>query len=89
MVVGTSLPWHMDAIGVNVLFVISLSTTSKIMNPLLHRYWWTGWRKMIAQTGETGFHFVDEAAPPSLMKSLAIEIIQKKISSELVDECAI
>jgi len=34
---------------------------------------------MIAQTGETGFHFVDEAAPPSLMKSLAIEIIRRKL----------
>ena len=34
---------------------------------------------MIAQTGETGFHFVDEAAPPSLMRALAIEIINRKI----------
>jgi radical SAM superfamily enzyme YgiQ (UPF0313 family) len=35
--------------------------------------------EMIEQTGETGFHFVDEAAPPSLMKSLAIEIIRRKL----------
>ena len=35
--------------------------------------------EMIAQTGETGFHFVDEAAPPSLMRALAIEIINRKI----------
>ena len=35
--------------------------------------------EMIAQTGERGFHFVDEAAPPSLMRSLAIEIIRRKI----------
>jgi radical SAM superfamily enzyme YgiQ (UPF0313 family) len=35
--------------------------------------------EMIAQTGQTGFHFVDEAAPPSLMKSLAIEIIRRKL----------
>ena len=35
--------------------------------------------ELIAQTGETGFHFVDEAAPPSLMKSLAIEIIRRKL----------
>jgi hypothetical protein len=34
---------------------------------------------MIAQTGETGFHFVDEAAPPGLMKALAIEIIRRKL----------
>jgi len=35
---------------------------------------------LIAQTGETGFHFVDEAAPPSLMKALALEIIKRKLS---------
>ncbi|MCX6205659.1 MAG: radical SAM protein [Bacteroidetes bacterium] len=33
--------------------------------------------EMIAQTGQNGFHFVDEAAPPSLMKALAIEIIRR------------
>jgi hypothetical protein len=35
--------------------------------------------EMIAQTGQNGFHFVDEAAPPALMKSLAIEIIRRKL----------
>ncbi|MEI8097766.1 MAG: B12-binding domain-containing radical SAM protein [Sediminibacterium sp.] len=35
--------------------------------------------EMIAQTGQNGFHFVDEAAPPSLMKALAIEIIKRKL----------
>ncbi|MBC7587597.1 MAG: radical SAM protein [Chitinophagaceae bacterium] len=35
--------------------------------------------EMIAQTGETGFHFVDEAAPPALMRALAIEIIKRKL----------
>ncbi len=34
---------------------------------------------MIAQTGQNGFHFVDEAAPPALMKALAIEIIRRKL----------
>jgi hypothetical protein len=36
--------------------------------------------EMIAATGETGFHFVDEAAPPSLMKELAIEILKRKLT---------
>jgi len=36
--------------------------------------------ELIEQTGETGFHFVDEAAPPALMKALAIEIIKRKLS---------
>ena len=35
---------------------------------------------LIAQTRETGFHFVDEAAPPSLMKALALEIIKRQLS---------
>ncbi len=35
--------------------------------------------EMITQTGQNGFHFVDEAAPPSLMKSLAMEIIRRKL----------
>ncbi|HZH37445.1 MAG TPA: radical SAM protein, partial [Flavisolibacter sp.] len=35
--------------------------------------------EMMAQTGQNGFHFVDEAAPPALMKALAIEIIRRKL----------
>lgn len=36
-------------------------------------------QEMILQTGEKGFHFVDEAAPPALMRSVAIEIIKRKL----------
>ncbi|WP_232782588.1 radical SAM protein [Olleya sp. 1-3] len=36
--------------------------------------------QLIAQTGENGFHFVDEAAPPALMKALALEIIKRKLT---------
>jgi hypothetical protein len=35
--------------------------------------------EMIAQTGENGFHFVDEAAPPALMRALALEIIRRNL----------
>ncbi|MBZ5857214.1 B12-binding domain-containing radical SAM protein [Flavihumibacter profundi] len=35
--------------------------------------------EMIAQTGQNGFHFVDEAAPPALMRALAIEILRRKL----------
>lgn len=34
---------------------------------------------MIAATGETGFHFVDEAAPPALMRALALELLARKL----------
>ncbi len=36
--------------------------------------------ELIAQTGENGFHFVDEAAPPALMREVAIEIIKRKLT---------
>lgn len=36
--------------------------------------------EMIEQTGERGFHFVDEAAPPALMRALALEILRRKLS---------
>ena len=36
--------------------------------------------EMISQTGENGFHFVDEAAPPALMRALALEILRRKLS---------
>lgn len=35
---------------------------------------------IIAETGQTGFHFVDEAAPPALMKSLARRLIERKVA---------
>ena len=36
--------------------------------------------ELISQTGENGFHFVDEAAPPALMREVALEIIKRKIT---------
>ncbi len=36
--------------------------------------------EMITQTGQTGFHFVDEAAPPALMRELALEILRRKLA---------
>ena len=35
---------------------------------------------MIEQTGEIGFHFVDEAAPPALLREMAQEIIRRGIT---------
>ncbi|GAB3794542.1 radical SAM protein [Spirosoma humi] len=36
--------------------------------------------EIIEQTGQNGFHFVDEAAPPALMRDLALEIIRRKLT---------
>lgn len=34
---------------------------------------------IVAETGQTGFHFVDEAAPPKILKALAEELIARKV----------
>ncbi len=34
---------------------------------------------IVAETGQTGFHFVDEAAPPKILKALAEELIRRKV----------
>lgn len=34
---------------------------------------------IVAETGQTGFHFVDEAAPPKMLKALAEELLRRKV----------
>jgi radical SAM superfamily enzyme YgiQ (UPF0313 family) len=36
--------------------------------------------RVIAQTGQTGFHFVDEAAPPAVLRELAEELLKRGIT---------
>ncbi|MEA5457626.1 B12-binding domain-containing radical SAM protein [Arcicella sp. LKC2W] len=52
----------------------------KIYEPVTAKLLCDRMEEMIAQTGENGFHFVDEAAPPALMRALALEIIRRKLS---------
>jgi radical SAM superfamily enzyme YgiQ (UPF0313 family) len=35
---------------------------------------------LIAETGQTGFHFVDEAAPPSALRALAERLLEREIA---------
>ena len=35
--------------------------------------------RIVAETGQTGFHFVDEAAPPKVLRALAEELIRRKL----------
>lgn len=51
----------------------------KLYEPIAAKMLVDRMEEIIAQTGERGFHFVDEAAPPALMRSLAIEIIRRKL----------
>ena len=34
---------------------------------------------IVSETGQTGFHFVDEAAPPKALKALAQELLQRQL----------
>lgn len=36
--------------------------------------------QIVAETGQTGFHFVDEAAPPKALKALAEELIRRNVT---------
>ncbi|MFT4061453.1 MAG: radical SAM protein [Edaphocola sp.] len=36
--------------------------------------------EMAANTGQRGFHFVDEAAPPALMREVALELLRRKLT---------
>lgn len=52
----------------------------KIYEPIAAKILVDRMEQLMEQTGETGFHFVDEAAPPALMKALALEIIKRKLT---------
>ena len=51
----------------------------KIYEPILAKTLVDRMEELIIQTGENGFHFVDEAAPPALMREVALEIIKRKL----------
>ena len=36
--------------------------------------------RIVGETGQTGFHFVDEAAPPKALKALAHELLRRKLA---------
>ena len=52
----------------------------KLYEPITAQLLCDRMEEMIAQTGQNGFHFVDEAAPPALMRALSIEIIKRKLT---------
>ena len=51
----------------------------KVYEPLTAQLLCDRMAEMIEKTGQNGFHFVDEAAPPALMRALALEIIRRKM----------
>ena len=51
----------------------------KIYEPISAKILVDRMEEIITQTGETGFHFVDEAAPPALMREVALEILRRNL----------
>ena len=51
----------------------------KLYEPIAAKILVDRMEELIIQTGENGFHFVDEAAPPALMREVALEIIKRNL----------
>ena len=51
----------------------------KIYEPISAKILVDRMEQLILQTGESGFHFVDEAAPPALMREVALEILRRNL----------
>lgn len=52
----------------------------KIYEPVAAKLLVDRMEQLMEQTGQNGFHFVDEAAPPALMRELALEILRRKLA---------
>jgi len=52
----------------------------KVYEPVAAKLLVDRMEELIAQTGQNGFHFVDEAAPPALMREVALEILRRNLS---------
>ena len=51
----------------------------KLYEPIAAKILVDRMEELIEQTGQNGFHFVDEAAPPALMRDVALEILRRKL----------
>lgn len=52
----------------------------KIYEPIAAKILVDRMEELVAQTSESGFHFVDEAAPPALMREVALEILRRNLT---------
>ncbi|MNK17059.1 Radical SAM superfamily protein [compost metagenome] len=52
----------------------------KVYEPVAAKLLCDRLEELMAQTGQNGFHFVDEAAPPALMRELALEILRRNLA---------
>jgi len=52
----------------------------KVYEPVAAKLLCDRMEELMAQTGQNGFHFVDEAAPPALMREMALEILRRNLA---------
>lgn len=57
-------------VGLTYISRYEMTPTDRLIQQIEH---------LISETGRTGFHFVDEAAPPSALKSLALGLLERNI----------
>ena len=57
-------------VGLNYISRYEMTPTNRLIGQI---------EQLIAETGRRGFHFVDEAAPPAALKSLALALLERKI----------
>jgi hypothetical protein len=57
-------------IGLNYISRYETTPTERLVQQI---------QQLVAETGRRGFHFVDEAAPPSALKSLALALLERRI----------
>ncbi len=58
-------------VGLNYISRYEMTPTDRLIQQI---------ERLIAETGCRGFHFVDEAAPPAALKSLALALLEKGIT---------
>jgi Radical SAM superfamily len=58
-------------VGLNYISRYEMTPTDRLIQQI---------EQLIAETGCRGFHFVDEAAPPAALKSLALALLEKNIT---------
>lgn len=56
-------------VGLNYISRYEMTPTDRLIQQIEH---------LITETGRTGFHFVDEAAPPAALKALALALLERK-----------
>ena len=57
-------------VGLNYIGRYEMTPTARLIGQI---------ERLIAETGRRGFHFVDEAAPPAALKSLALGLLERSI----------